>query len=263
MRRAALMTAVVLLLAGAACVAETPADLVTVRNRIESSDYRASGQIVRVDAGGDRTRFAISAEGLWFHGAMHTLIEAVPSRGAKAGGKDERLRILLETRPDGRDSIRVFRRRGAAPTLLPPERWGDGFLGTTFSYEDLLDAQYFWPEQMVLGEASFGGRRCDLLKSVPGASDRTSYTQVRTWLDHNIAYPVHAEKKLRQGGAVKEITYFGLRQSNGVWSATQIEAKMRGQAGSTVWIIKRGTAKAHLNANDFQPGVISRSEDLP
>ncbi|MFP5266805.1 MAG: outer membrane lipoprotein-sorting protein [Acidobacteriota bacterium] len=263
MRLATLMTAAVLLFAGVAGSAETPAALVAVRNRIETSDYRATGQLVRVDAGGSRTRFAISVEGLWLDGALHTLIEAVPSKGAAAEGKDEPLRLLLEARPDGRDSIRILRPNAASPLVLPPGRWGDRFLGTVFSYEDLLDPQFFWPKQTLLGDVSFDGRRCDLLKSVPGRSDRTSYSEVRTWLDHSIAYPVHAEKTLRHGGAVKEITYYGLRQSNGVWSATQIEAKMRGQAGSAIWIIKRGSAKAHLDANDFQPGVIGRFEDRP
>ena len=263
MRLATLMMAALALLTGAASAAETPAALVAVRNRIESSDYRATGQLVRVDAGGSRTRFAITVEGLWVGGALHTMIEALPAKGAAADKEDEPLRLLLEVRPDGRDSIRIFRPGAAAPRLLPPDRLGDHFLGTVFSYEDLLDPQFFWPKQTLLGDVSFDGRRCDLLQSVPGRLDRTAYSEVRTWLDHSIAYPVHAEKKLRQGGAVKEITYYGLRQSNGVWSATQIEAKMRGQAGSAFWIVKRGSAKAHLDANEFQPGVIGHFEDRP
>ncbi len=263
MRRATVMMAAALLFTGAASVAETPADLVTVRSRIEASDYRATGQLVRVDASGGRTRFAISAKGLWMDGALHTLIEAVPAKGAAVDGKDEPLRLLLEVRPDGRDSIRIFRPHAAAPQLLPPEKWGDRLLGTVFSYEDLLDPQFFWPEQTLQGGVMFDGRACDLLKSEPGRLDHTSYSEVRTWLDHSIAYPVHAEKTLRQGGAVKEITYYGLRQTNGVWSATQIEARMRGQAGSALWIVKRGSAKAHLDANDFKPGVVGRFEDRP
>ncbi len=267
MRLAAVLTAAALLFAAAAGLAETPAPLAAVRHRIESSDFRATGQLVRVDADGRRTRFDLSVKGLWFHGALHTLVEAVPSKGAAADGNNEPLRILLEARPDGRDSIRIFRPHAAASVLLPPAQWGQGFLGTAFSYEDLLDPQYFWPEQTLLGSASFGGRSCDLLQSAPASSDRTSYSAVRTWLDHALAYPVHAEKTPRQGGSVKEITYYGLRQSSGVWSATQIEAKMRGQAGSALWIVKRGSAKAHLSANDFQPGTAgrfaSRFEDRP
>jgi hypothetical protein len=42
-----------------------------------------------------------------------------------------------------------------------------------------------------------------------------------------------------------------LRQNGGVWSASQVEAKMRGQAGSTLLIIDRGTPKANLALKDF------------
>lgn len=59
---------------------------------------------------------------------------------------------------------------------------------------------------------------------------------------------------------MKEFTYFGLRQYGGVWSATQVEAKIRGRAGSTLLIVKRGSEKANLSAKDFSPGQISHFE---
>jgi len=68
---------------------------------------------------------------------------------------------------------------------------------------------------------------------------------------------------LKQDDAVKEFTYFGLRKSSGVWAATQIEVKMRGQAGSTLLIVNRGSAKANLNVNDFNSAQLSRFEDRP
>jgi hypothetical protein len=50
---------------------------------------------------------------------------------------------------------------------------------------------------------------------------------------------------------VKEFTYFGLRQNSGVWSASQIEVKIRGHAGSTLLVVDRGSPKAHLVLADF------------
>jgi hypothetical protein len=53
---------------------------------------------------------------------------------------------------------------------------------------------------------------------------------------------------------VKEFTYFGLRHDGGVWSASQIEAKLRGQATAPrLLIINRGSAKANLTLGDFSP----------
>ena len=165
--------------------------------------------------------------------------------------------ILLEMRPDGQHTIRIFRPHESAPTLLPFDEWGKNLLDTEFSYEDFLQPQYFWPGQTIVKSAVFGARHCNVLKSTPGPSDRTDYSEVQTWLDRNINYPVYAEKVMKQGGIVKEFTYYGLRQSSGVWSATQVEAKIRGRAGSTFLIIQRGSTKANLSISDFRPDQVS------
>jgi len=106
-------------------------------------------------------------------------------------------------------------------------------------------------------------RKCDVLKSTPGAGDRTHYAEVRSWLDQTIGFPVYVEKTSKGTGTVKEYTYFGLRQNGGVWSAKQIEAKVRGQAGSTLLIIERGSPKANLGLKDFSSAQISRFQDGP
>jgi hypothetical protein len=88
------------------------------------------------------------------------------------------------------------------------------------------------------------------LKSTPGAADKTHEAEVKTWLDQKIDFPIYVEKTLKAGG-VKEFTSFGIRHDGGIWSATQIEEKTRGQAGSTLLIINRGSPKANLTAADF------------
>jgi hypothetical protein len=236
--------------------------LAPVRQRIEAADYRATGQLVRVDSGGKRTNYALSIKAHWFSGVLRTLVDIVPPKDP-AAKEDGRVRILLEMRPNGEDTIRIFHPHQSAPILLPADKWSDGLFGGGFSYEDLLEPEYFWPGQSILKSAKFGSRDCNVLKSVPGPSDHTHYADVQTWLDHSISFPVYAEKTLRVGGIVKEFTYFGLRQSSGVWSATQVEAKIRGRAGSTLLIVKRGTERANLSAKDFSPEQIGHFEDHP
>lgn len=102
-----------------------------------------------------------------------------------------------------------------------------------------------------------------MLKSTPGASDRTHYAEVQTWLDHTIVYPVYAEKTLKDRTTVKQFTYLGLRQTGGVWSASQVEAKIRNRPGSTLLIVERGSAKANLTLKDFTPEQIGRFEGQP
>jgi hypothetical protein len=62
---------------------------------------------------------------------------------------------------------------------------------------------------------------------------------------------VHAVKTLRGTGQQKEFIYYGLRQVGGVWSATQVEAKLQGKPGSSILVIEGGSVKAKLGRKDF------------
>ena len=220
MRVSSLALAVALVCATPSYGADVKTLLAVPRQRIETADYRASGHLVRVDANGAPTH------------------------------------ILLEMRPNKQNVVQIAHRGDATAATLPFENWSDGPLGAGFSYEDFLEAQYFWAGQTALDKAKFGARDCDVVKSTPGATDKTHYAEVTTWLDHDTDFPVYVEKTLK-GGTVKQFTYFGLRQNGGVWSAHQVEAKIRGQAGSTLLIIDRGMPKANLSMKDFSSAQLT------
>jgi hypothetical protein len=251
--------AALLLFATPSNAADARAVLAIPRQSVEQADFRASGHLVRVGANGARTSYAITIKAHWFPGVLRVLVEiAPPSNSTPQSGPDARAHILLEMRPNGQNAIQIAHPGDKAPAPLPLDKWSDGPLGSGFSYEDFLEEQYFWPGQTLLEETKYGARDCDLLKSTPGAADRTRYTEVKTWLDHSIGFPVYVEKSLKGTGAVKEFTYFGLRHEGGIWSANQVEAKVRGQAGSTLLIIDRGSAKANLGLGDFSPEKLTR-----
>jgi len=96
------------------------------------------------------------------------------------------------------------------------------------------------------------------VKSTSGSADKTHYSEVSTWLDRSIGFPVYVEKTVKGSGAIREFTYFGLRHDGGIWSASQVEEKNHGQPGSTLLIIDRGSAKASLTLGDFSPERITR-----
>jgi hypothetical protein len=250
---AALAATILLPMAAQASDSSTPKALAVPRARIESADYRASGHLVRVDANGARISSPIEIKAHWFPGVLRVLVEIAPQTNASPNAP---VHILLEMRPGGRSTILVAHPGDKAAAVLPFHKWSDGPLGNEFSYEDFLEAQYFWEGQTTLGEAKFGARDCDQLKSTPGTTDKSHYSEVKSWLDHTIGFPVYVEKTL-QGGAVKEFTYFGLRQNGGVWSASQVEAKLRGHAGSTLLIIDRGAPRANLGLKDFSPAQLT------
>jgi hypothetical protein len=253
MRVSSLALAVALLCAVPSYATDVKAELAAPRQRVETADYRVSGHLVRVDANGNRISFPITIKARWFPGVLRVYIEL--GTGSKTGANSSPssrvpAHILLEMRPGGPNVVKIAHPSDTNPVILPFEKWSEGLLGATFSYEDFFEAQYFWAGQTALGEKKFGARDCDVVKSTPGAADMTHYAVVTSWLDHSIGFPVYVEKTMK-GGAVKEFTYFGLRQNGGVWSASQVEAKMRGQAGSTLLIIDRGTPKANLALKDF------------
>jgi hypothetical protein len=256
--RAAILLAAMLLPA-AAQAADAHTVLAALRQRIESADYRASGHLVRVDANGIRISFPITIKAHWFPGVLRVYVElGTASKAGEDSSVSARVpaHILLEMRPGGRNTILIAHPGNQSPAALPFDKWSDGPLGAGFSYEDFLEAQYFWANQTALGEKKFGARDCNIVKSTPGANDKTHYVEVTTWLDHGIGFPVYVVKTL-EGGTVKEFTYFGLRQEGGVWSAHQVEAKIRGQAGSTLLIIDRGAPKANLSLKDFAPAQLA------
>jgi hypothetical protein len=253
-----------LLIATAAHAADAPAVIAVARKRIETSDFRASGRLVRVDATGNRISNAMTIEAHWFPGVLRVLVEIVPSRNSTGTtGQDARVSILLEMRPSRQSTIRIFRPHESEPTSVPFEEWGESVVGSDFNYEDFLQPEYYWQGQTILKSARFGTRDCDVLRSTPGGSDHSRYAEVQTWLDHTVDYPVYVEKTAKNGGSVKEFTYFGLSKSGGVWSARQVEVKIHGRPGSTVLIIERGSTKANLSIRDFSPEQISRFEDRP
>jgi hypothetical protein len=249
-----------LLLASAAQVAgaatpDSAAVLAVPRLQVQKADFHAIGHLIRVEATGTRTNYGISVKAHWFPGVLRVFVDVTPHDNATPNA---RAHILLEMRPDGKSSIQIAHPGDKALSVLPFDKWTDGPLGAGFSYEDFLEEQYFWAGQAPPEAAKFGARTCDLLKSTPGAADRTHYAQVKTWLDHSIGFPVYVEKSLKGTGAVKEFTYSGLRQESGVWSAHQVEEVTRGQAGSTLLIIDRGSAKANLGIGDFSTEQLLR-----
>jgi hypothetical protein len=257
-RRVAAMLMLLSLGAEAHPFAAHPVDVQNVLavplKRIETADYRAVGQLVHVDGEGKRMSYPIRLKVHWFPGVLRVMGE-IDAPGP------ERIHMLLEMRQTGQSTIAIAHPGDKAPVVLPFDQWGNGpvkSLGSGFSYEDFLEPEYFWPDQSVTENTKFGARICDLLTSTSAAPDRTHYAKVKSWLDHAIGYPVYVEKTLKGTETTKEFTYFGLRQNGGVWSASQVEEKTRGQHSSTLLVIERGSTKANLGLKDFSPEQLTR-----
>src|SRR5271163_2256560 len=113
MRLVCVVAAAMLLIATTATTAraaDAQAVITVARQRIETADFRATGRLVRVDASGNRIGNAITIKAHWFPGVLRALVEIVPPRKpAGNAGQDARVSILLEMRPKGQNTIRIFR----------------------------------------------------------------------------------------------------------------------------------------------------------
>ena len=263
MRLGSVAAATMLLLVPFAHAAEVRTVVTTAQQRIESTDARATGRLVRVDVSGKRVSNSLSIKARWFPGVLRVLIEIVPARTPANANQDERSSILLEMRPSGQSTIRVFHPRESAPASLAFADWGESVFGSDFNYEDFLQPEFYWKDQVILKTARFGARDCDVLKSTPAASGRSHYREVQTWIDQTTGYPVYVEKTLKDAGVVKEFTSSGLTQSGGVWAAKQVEVKTHGRPGSSLLILERGSTRAHLTVGDFSPERIAKFVDHP
>ncbi len=262
MRAAPLALAAALLVPIAAQAADAHSALEASRQRVQTADYRASGHIVRVQANGARKSYPITIKAHWFPGVLRVYVEIsnAANSGPDSAVTAHTSRASFWRCGHGQEHYFDCAKRRQAGQPLPFDKWSEGLMGAAFSYEDFLEGQYFWAEQTAMGVKKFGSRDCDGLKSRPGETDQTHYAEVTSWLDHGNGFPVYVEKMLNNG-AVKEFTSFGIRQEGGVWSAHQIEAKMRGQAGSTLLIFDRGTPKAHLSMKDFALEQLTHFQD--
>jgi len=223
-------------------------DLETVltgsRQRIEKLDYRVSGRLTQVEDDGKRTNYKFVAKARWFSDGLSVLCEI-------SGPGSEKTALLLHMSVSGHVTIQVELPGQKAASVLPFERWNDPLVGTDFSYEDMVESYFFWKNQELLSPDKYGARDCFVLKSTPGPQDRTYYDSVSSWIDRSILFPVHVVKTLRATGQQKEFIYYGLRQVGGLWSATQVEAKLQGKPGSSILVIEGGSGKANLGRKDF------------
>jgi Outer membrane lipoprotein-sorting protein len=254
MIQVAIVFLVLLLLLHPSRAAANP-DLETVltgsRQRIEKLDYRATGHLTRVEADGKRTSYKFVGKAHWFPDGLRLLCEI------SGPGAEEKTVLLLHMSVSGHVTIEAMLPGQKAASVLPFERWNDPLVGTDFSYEDMVESQFFWKNQELLAPEKYGARDCFVLKSTPGSQDRTHDDSVTSWIDRSILFPVHVVKTLHGTGQQKEFIYYGLRQNGGVWSASQVEAKVQGKPGSSILAIEGGSGKANLGRKDFDLGQSS------
>src|ERR1700688_3526347 len=154
-------------------------DLETVltgsRQRIEKLDYRATGRLTRVEGNGKRTSYKFVGKAHWFPDGLRLLCEI-------SGPGSEKTSLLLHMSVSGHVTIEAVLPGEKSASVLPFERWNDPLVGTDFSYEDMVESQFFWKNQELLAPEKYSAGDCFVLKSVSGSQDWTYYDSVSSWI---------------------------------------------------------------------------------
>src|SRR5215472_5675759 len=132
--------------------------LASSRQRIEKLDYRMTGRLTRVEADGKRTNYKFVAKAHWFSDGLRLLCEI-------SGPGSEKTSLLLRMSVSGQVAIETAHPGEKTASVLPFERWNNPLVGTDFSYEDMVEDQFFWKNQELLAPEKYGARDCFVLKS--------------------------------------------------------------------------------------------------
>ena len=128
----------------------------TRASRSRYADYRATGRLVTIDAGGKRINYAITIKAHWFPGRSARADRHRSPSGATARSNPHPARDAPAART--RSALRI--RVPQAWSLCPTTSGTTMSYGGTFSYEDFLESQYYWQNQSILKTAQL--RRAQL-----------------------------------------------------------------------------------------------------
>jgi hypothetical protein len=218
-----------------------------------SINFKATAKLVKVSKSGERKSFRISLKGKAFTDDLQFFLEVTDPA-------PDRIRLLLQVNPSGKAKIYTGHAGDRAPREIAFKSWGEPFLNSDISYEDLLENFLLWQNQILVKEEKYGARICYLVRSEPSAQDNSYYSSVSSWLDREVLFPAKVEKTMKVSGTVKEFIYYGLRESGGMWSASQIEVRIKDRPDSTFLVFNRGSAKANLKKPDFLPALLIKPE---
>jgi hypothetical protein len=214
---------------------------------------RARGRLVHTGAGKQQRVFQISVLQKRLGRNSNLLWSVVDPPQA-------RLRILIETTPQGRATVWRVSQPRAGAAVLSPKSWAERILGTHITIEDLVEDFLSWPKQAVTGVEMEGEKSCYVLRSEPDEQHPSSYAAVQSWIDRATLVPLRILKTLRGSGARKQVLCRGVRRSGGHWVASNIEFRVLGLPGSTRIVFTQGSGNARVRDSEVDPKVALEPE---
>jgi hypothetical protein len=214
--RAEATLGLLLMLAPAASGGPEPAEVMRrVQRQATASDETADFTMQLVEASG-RTRQRT--------GTVH-------ERQVKPGAVDEMRLIRFHSPPDfqgsgvltiehtDRDNDQwIYLPAYHTSRRVPPANRGDRYMGTDFSYEDIMRQKIEEYRYALRGEEACDGRRCLMIEAVPADSrlrQETAYSKTISWVDPERDVVLRVDHYDRGGALFKRLAVESLQQVSG------------------------------------------------
>ena len=140
----------------------------------------------------------------------------------------------------------------------------ESFLGTDFSYGDVIGQRVDDWRHSRLADEAVDGQPCYVIESVPASpqvSDSTGYSREKQWIRKDNDVTVRAEFWDRAGQPLKRATYADVKQVDAArsrWQAMRLEAENLQTGHRTVIQFDRFTANVGVSDEYFTTRYLER-----
>lgn len=98
---------------------------------------------------------------------------------------------------------------------------GKSFMGSDATYDDMSTREVEEDNHELIGEETFEGWNCYVLKAVPADADNSQYSFRKSWIDKETFVPVKMEMYDSREELLKVMVVENLEQVNGYWTPLQ------------------------------------------
>ncbi len=247
--RKIVLTSVVLLLIGSAISAQTGADImnkVSAARKVHSSALDISMQLI--DKDGSISSRRIQTLILDDNGLTKTItlfMEPASIRNTRF--------LTIENGNRASDQWIYLPALRKVKRIAAGEKSGS-FMGSDFSYADMGSSGSSVDDSVhkILREASFNGRNCFVVESIPKTGTVSDYGRYITWVDKVSWLTLKVEFYSKDGRTqVKELISENISKENSHWVAKKITMKTLGTGHKTILDIKQVKYDMVLNPGFF------------
>lgn len=253
MKRLAVTIMLLFLSAGAASAILTAKDLIEkVEQARRTSGFRIRARLIRTTTDSKKPEIQQLLIKGRRQGETTQVLYQVLWPKAAAGRA-----LLVETSADGKIGGFLFD-PPAAPVPLTPTTMTRPLFGSDLTVEDVAEAFWRWPSQVLAGEATVSGRLCQILESRPGGGEEGDTSLVKSWIAPDIALPLRIEKFGRDGRLARSfVTAKIVKQSAGHWAAAILVVQTADGHSRTVLEGSRSDRDIEIPAEQFTVQAIN------